>query len=153
MKRYGKQRILTAAVLACIPMRAAVAAVTWTGMAGTDWGNGKNWSNGTGPAATDTALFTDTGSSILPNDVTSVVNADRTIGGLAFSDGAGHYHTLDAGGHVLTVAGSLSFNLDQGQTTTTTLRNGWLVLSSTFGDLNAGRAVSGSATSIADLSG
>ena len=153
MKRVVRKSLIAAAVCACAPVSNIKAAVSWTGMAGTDWANGKNWSNSTGPASSDTVLFTDTGSSILPDDVTSVVNADRTIGGLAFSDSAGHYHTLDVGGHTLSVAGSLNINLDQNQKSTTTLQDGALVLSSSFGDLNVGRAVSASAFSIADLSG
>jgi hypothetical protein len=154
MKRHRSQRLLAAAaVLSWAPVQSVVGSVTWNGSAGTDWANAHNWSNNSGPSATDTVFYNDTGSSILPGDVTSVVNVDRTIGGLAFSDSGGHYHTLDLGGHALSVAGSLSFNLDVGSNTTTTLRDGNLLLTSAFGQINVGRAVSGSASSIADLSG
>lgn len=153
MKRTYVQRLIAAAIVGCVSIRSANAAISWTGAAGTDWGNGKNWSNNAGPSTTDTALFNDIGSSILPGDVTSIVNADRTIGGLAFNDGAGHYHTLDLGGHTLTITGNLSFNLDQNQNTTTTVRDGTLTLSGPFANLSAGRAVSSSSSGIADLSG
>jgi hypothetical protein len=153
MKRTRRYRSIAAAIFACVPIQSAIASVTWTGASGTDWANGHNWSNNAGPSPTDTAIFTDTGSSIIPGDTTSVLNIDRIIGGLVFSDTAGHYHTLDLAGHGLDVAGSLSFNLDQGSSTTTTVRNGALLMTNAFGQLNVGRAVSGSASAIVDLSG
>lgn len=153
MKHAHVKRLIAAAIVGCIPIGSAKAAISWTGAAGTDWANGKNWSNNAGPSTTDTALFNDVGSSILPGDVTSIVNADRTVGGLAFTDSAGHYHTLDLGGHTLTITGNLSFNLDQNQNTTTTVRDGTLTLSGPFANLSAGRAASSSSSGIADLSG
>ena len=153
MKGTRCYRSIAAAIVACVPIRSALASVTWTGASGTDWANGHNWSNNSGPSTTDTAIFNDTGSSIIPSDTTSVLNTDRIIGGLVFSDTAGHYHTLDLGGHGLSVAGSLSFNLDQGSSTTTTMRNGTLLLTNSFGQINVGRAVAGSAAAIVDLSG
>lgn len=153
MVTFKRGRLLASAVLACIPANATFASDTWTGAAGTDWANGHNWSTGSGPGPNDTVLFTDTGSSILPGDVTSVVNADRTIGGLAFIDTSGHYHTLDLGGYTLTDNGILAFNLDQPKGTTLTLRGGTLAMNGGFGNLSVGQAVSGNAQAMADLSG
>ncbi len=148
--------LLAVAAFGCSVALAAASApgaVSWTGAGGTSWGTGGSWSNGTGPGTGDTASFGDTGSSNLPGNVTSIVNADRTIGGLSFNDTIGHFHTLDLGTHALTITGILSFNLDQGQTTTTTIRNGALSVSGSFANIYAGRAVSGSSVGIADLSG
>ena len=132
---------------------APAATISWTGPAGGSWATGSNWSNSTGPAATDTASFSAAGASSLPGDVTSVLNIDRTVAGLSYNNLVGKYHTTDFAGHTLTIAGNLNFNLDQGQTTTTTLRNGALVLNGGFANINVGRAASGSSTAVADLAG
>jgi hypothetical protein len=140
-------------VLAFVPVAAPGATVSWTGPAGGNWGTGGNWSNGSGPGAADTASFAAAGSSTLPGDTTNVLNLDRTVGGLAYNNLAGKFHTTDLDGHTLTLTGNLNVNLDQGQTTTTTIRNGTLTASGAFANVNVGRAVSGSSVAVADLSG
>ena len=145
-----------AAVVAVTALGAfsAQAAVSWVGTgANTNWATTTNWSNAAGPASTDTVIFTDTGSSSLPAETTSLVNIDRAIGGLSFSDTAGKYHTLDLGAHTLTVSGNVNFNLDQNAQTTTTVRDGALVVSGTFANINVGTGVSGSSKSNVDFSG
>jgi len=131
------------------PCRSAV--VSWTGTGGSSWATASSWSNGSGPGTTDTANFTNTGSVTLPGTVTSIVNANRTIGGLAFSNTSGDYQTVDLGGFTLTVAGNLNFNTDQGSTSTTTLRDGNLVVNGSS-NLLVGTSVSESASGSADLS-
>jgi len=125
--------------------------VTWTGAGGQSWSNA-SWNPGP-PGGTDTVSFTDAGSVGFPGTVTSSLDVSRTIGGLAFSDSAGHYHTLDLSGFTLTVNGSLNFNTDQGSSTTTGIRDGILNVGGVSSSLYVGTAVSGGATGIADFSG
>ncbi len=154
---YGWRRavlLAMAGVIAAFPAASARAAVSWTGTGGTSWSTTTSWSpNGTGPSTTDTASFTDTGSTTFVGDITSIVNANRTIGGLAFNNTAGKYHTLDLGTHTLTVNGNLHFNDDQSASTTTTLRNGILAITGSTSFVNVGSASSGSGKSIVTWSG
>jgi fibronectin-binding autotransporter adhesin len=112
-----------------------------------------NWSQSGGPGTTDTASFTDTGSVSFPGTVTSILNADRTIGGLAFADSGGHYQTLSLNGFTLSENGNLNFNADQNFSTTTTILDGILNVGGSFSSVYVGSAVSKSATGAADLSG
>src|SRR5215213_2007820 len=146
--------VLSTAVAAGLaPLAAHAATVGWTGSGGASWATGSSWNNGSGPTAADTAAFTDAGSTNQPNEVTSLLNAPRTIGGLSFSNTLGKFHTLDLGTHTLSVAGNFNFNLDQSANTTTTIRNGSLNVNSPFATVGVGRGVVGSSTAIADLSG
>src|SRR6476661_3006277 len=106
----------------------ANAAVTWTGAGGTSWATSTSWSPSGGPNTTDTVIFNDTGASPFPADPTSVLNVNRTIGTLSFGNTSTKFHTLDLATRTLTITGNLNFNLDQGQNTTTTIRNGPLVV-------------------------
>ncbi len=82
-----------------------------------------------------------------------MLNANRSIGGLAFTNSAGHYHTLDLGGFTLNVAGNLNFNTDENSSTTTTVLDGILNVTSNSSNVYVGTGVSGSAIGIVDLSG
>lgn len=144
---------LVALLLLGTALQAGAVTVTWSGGGGISWATGSSWSVPAGPGTGDTASFSDTGASTLPGEVTSLVNADRTINGLAFNDTSTKFHTLDLGTHNLTITGNLNFNLDQSAVTTTTVRNGVLTANGAFSTLNVGRAVSGSSKSIVDLSG
>src|SRR5436305_15085675 len=106
MKRSHCEALAFAALLALAPIRPVVAAVSWSGAVDTSWANGKNWSNNTGPSPTDTAFFGDAGASSIPGDTSNLLDADRTIGGLAYG-AATHYQTTDLGGHTLTLSGDL----------------------------------------------
>lgn len=143
--------VVWAAGLAVAP--AGAATVSWTGAGGANWATSGNWTPAGGPGTADTANFTDTGSFTLPGEVTSLLNADRTVGGLIFTNGTSKYHTLDLNGRTLTVAGNAHFNTDGSGITTTTLRNGTLVLNGAFSTFNVARAVAGSSNGSADLSG
>ncbi len=143
--------VLAAAALGTLP---AGAAVTWVGNgSNTNWATTTNWSNLAGPGTSDTAVFTDTGSSTLPAETTVLFDTNHTIGGMSFTDNAGKYHTVNLAGHTLTISGNLNFNLDQNTQTTTTLRDGQLVVSGSFANINVGIGVSGSSKSIVDFSG
>jgi autotransporter-associated beta strand protein len=63
--------------------RHAAAQVTWTGTSGGDWDTGANWSTGSKPTASGTALFNTT--------LTSVANAvaDQTVRSISFDTNAG----------------------------------------------------------------
>jgi hypothetical protein len=149
VKRSGP--MFAAAVLASL---ASVRAdVSWTAATNTSWATGSNWGNNTGPGATDVASFASPGSATAPGDVTSIVNVSRTIGGLYFNNTAGHYHTVDLNNDTLTIAGNLNVNVDQSSSTTTTLRDGSLVFSGAYANINVGRGVAASASGIADLTG
>jgi hypothetical protein len=142
---------LVAAGMPVAPAGAAV--VSWTATTvGASWG-ASSWSVAGGPGTGDTANFTDTGSFTLAGEPTSVLNADRTIAGLIFTNASSKFHTLDLNGKTLTVNGSVNFNTDGSGTTTTTVRNGTLVLAGAFSNLNVGRASAGSSNGSADLSG
>ena len=148
------KRLTSAVLVALLPAQAALAGqVSWIGPAGASWGAGTAWSNRTGPGTGDTANFTDTGSINLPGEPTSVLDASRTIGGLNFSNSSSHFHTLDLGSFALTDTGNLTFNLDQGGATTTTIRNGSLTVAGPFANFSVARGVSGSSNSIVDFSG
>ena len=153
MRRTRLAVIATAVAAGLVSVTARAATVGWTGTNGPDWGTGSNWNNATGPGPGDTAAFGDTGSINQPNEVTSILDATRTIGGLSVTNTLGKFHTLDLGTHTLNVGGNLSFNLDQGANTTTTIRNGSLNVNSPFAAVSVGRGVVGSSTSFADLSG
>src|SRR5437660_10192828 len=137
-------------LLAAMP---AGAAVSWVATNGGSWATGGNWSGGSAPGVADTVLFTDTGASSLPNDPTSTLDVNRTIGTLSFANIATKFHTLELGTRTLTVTGNLNFNLDKSTNTTTTIRNGALVVSGAFANLNAGASVAGSASGVATLAG
>jgi hypothetical protein len=150
-------RLLAAAVfgslgtVAVTSRSASAGIVTWNGNGGESWADA-SWSNSTGPGTTDTASFTDTASVQFPGTVTSILDSTRTIGGLAFTDTAGHYHTLDLGGFTLNEFGNLNFNTDENSSTTSTIRDGVLNVGGGFSSINVGTAVSESASGIADLS-
>ncbi len=146
-------QLASAAVLTPLAIHNSLAAVSWNGAAGTNWASNGNWSNNAGPGTTDTVVFTDTASSNLPGDLTSILNIARTIGGLSFTNSASHFHTLDLNNQTLTITGNLNFNIDQGQTSLTTIRDGTLTISGPFANVNVGRGVSGSSVGVADLSG
>jgi hypothetical protein len=124
---------------------------TWTGAGGTNWA-AASWSPAA-PGTLDTALFGDTGSSTLPNDMTVFLDQNRTIGGLAFSNTAGKYTTLDLDGKTLTVNGNLMFNVDRNAATTTTIRNGTLTVNSASATIYAGSAVSSASVGTPTLAG
>jgi hypothetical protein len=156
MRRASSRVILVAAAAtaaSALLQSSANAAVSWTGTGGVNWATGSSWSNGSGPSTADTVNFTDVGSTNQPNEVTSLLNISRTIGGLSFNNSAGKFHTLDLGTNTLTVAGNFNFNLDQNANTTTTIRNGSISINSAFATVGFGRGVSGSSSAIADLSG
>ncbi len=138
------------AVLVC--SRAHAGVVTWTGTGGSSWAN-SSWSVSGGPGTTDTASFTNTGSVSFAGTTTSILNANRTIGGLAFVNSSGDFHTLDLGGFTLTENGILSFNENQSGNTITTIQDGTLTLGGASADVYAGYSSSGTAVSVADLSG
>src|SRR3954453_22762315 len=99
---------LAAAAAAGLFPHTAHAAVSWTGTGGASWATGSRWSNGSGPTSADTVNFTDAGALVnQPGEVTSILNANRTIGGLSFANPLGKYQTLDLGTRTLTVAGNL----------------------------------------------
>ncbi len=126
--------------------------VTWTGSSGESWADA-SWSLAGGPGTADTASFTNAASVSIPGTVTSILNADRTIGGLAFSNTAGNYQTLDLGGFTLTESGNLNFNTDENSSTTTTILDGVLNVTGASSSIHVGTGVSGSANGNADLSG
>lgn len=129
------------------------ATVTWSGAEGISWDTPGNWSNSAGPGTGDTASFNDTGASVLPGDVTSILDVSRSINGLTFNNTATKFQTLDLNTAALTVTGNVTFNLDQPALSTTTIRNGALSINSAFATFNVGRGASGSSKSIVDLSG
>jgi hypothetical protein len=99
-----RNTITTIAVLAIASLampRHAAAQVTWTGTSGGDWDTGANWSTGSKPTASGTALFNTT--------LTSVANAvaDQTVGGISFNTNAGTagngFTIGTAGGNTLTL--------------------------------------------------
>ncbi len=160
MSQYGIRGVgfwffqIVLGILACALAGDAMATtVTWSGAGGVSWGTGLNWSNTSGPGIGDSAAFNDTGASVLPGDVTSVLDVSRSIAGLSFNDTAGKFHTLDLNASTLTVTGNITFNLDQSALSTTSIRNGTLNVNSPFTTFNVGRAASGSSKSIVDLSG
>ena len=81
--------------------RPAAAQVTWTGTSGGDWDTGANWSTGSKPTASGTALFNTT--------LTSVANAvaDQTVRSISFDTAAGTagngFTIGTAGGNTLTL--------------------------------------------------
>jgi hypothetical protein len=85
--------ILTLAVLLGFTAHSKSAVVSWKRANGSSWATASNWNNGTGPSIGDTANFTNTGSVTLPNTATSILNANRTIGGLSFSNTSGNFHS------------------------------------------------------------
>jgi hypothetical protein len=153
MKRHPFSRCLVSLLLTCTTLRAAAATITWSGATSTNWGTNTNWTGGAIPGTGDTASFTDTKAETLPGEVTSVLNVDKTIGGLAFSNTTGKYHTLDLAAHTLTVTGNVNFNVNQGVTTTTTIRNGTLNINGAFANLNVARSISAGAVGVVDLTG
>lgn len=127
--------------------------VTWTAAGADDhWATGGNWSNNSGPTATDTVLFDNTGSTFLPGEVTSFLNDNRTVGGLAYQMTSG-FHTTDLGGSTLSVFGSLNFNTNLPNQSTATLRDGVLVVADPAGAVNVGRSYGGGAVANVNLSG
>jgi hypothetical protein len=145
---------MLALVLVMAPVAARAAIVAWTGTGGTSWATTNSWSpTGSGPGTSDTASFTNTGSVTFPGTVTSVLNTNRTIGGLVFVESSGDYQTLDFGGFTLTDNGNLSLNTDENSATTTVLRDGILNVNSTYSSVYVGSGVSSSAIGTADLSG
>src|SRR4051794_17300624 len=89
-------RIARAAAAAVFSMGMGVSAHgavnTWTGSGGSSWSTA-SWSIVGGPGTGDTASFTDAGSVTFPDTVTSILDANRTISGLAFAVSSGKYHT------------------------------------------------------------
>jgi len=128
-------------------------ATDWTGGGtGNSWATGSNWSDGNGPGPSETAYFYRDGTTGLPNEVTNVLDADRTIGGLAYLVNSG-FHTSDLAGHTMTIDGNLNFNTDVSHLTTTTIRNGVLIVDHAFADLNVAPSYTTTARSNVDLSG
>jgi autotransporter-associated beta strand protein len=86
--------------------RHAAAQVTWTGTSGGDWDTGANWSTGSKPTASGTALFNTT--------LTSVANAvaDQTVGGISFDTNAG----TSLGGFTIGTPGGNRLTLGNGGT-------------------------------------
>ena len=151
-RRFFAAAVFSGASLAASSVNAA--AFTWTGTGGQNWATASNWNpSGPGPGATDTASFTDAGSLTLPGETTNVLNANRTIAGLSYSNTSGRHHTLDLATHALTINGNLHINTDVAANSVTTIRNGALIMNSPFGTLNVGRAASASAIGFADLTG
>ncbi len=145
-------RVAMTVALCVLGLSASAVTVEWNGARPSDsWSDGANWNGGSAPDPTEAALFTNAGSSTIPNEVTSVLMADRTIGGLLFSNSTGKYHTLDLSGSTLRVEGDLSFNVNNSGQTTTILRNGRLDVDSPFGYVNVGRAFTGSGWAEVDL--
>ena len=133
MRRVSSRIVVVAAAVTAASawvQSSANAAVSWSGTGGVSWATGSSWSNGSGPSTADTVNFTDTGSTNQPNEVTSLLNTSRTIGGLSITNSASKFHTLDLGTNTLTVAGNFNFNLDQNSNTTTTIRNGSININS-----------------------
>lgn len=149
----GRKWWAALAAVALVPASPARSAIFWLGGTSKDWGTGSNWQGNVGPSSTDLAYFNDVGTSALPGEVTSTLNADRTTGGLAFANSTGHHHTLDLNGHTLTLAGSLYFNVDTPGNTTTTIRNGTLAFSSPFAEIFVGCAVAGGGSGNVTLAG
>ena len=86
--------------------RHAAAQVTWTGTSGGDWNTGTNWSTGSKPTASGTALFNTT--------LTSVANAvaNQTVGGISFDTNAG----TSLGGFAVGTPGGNRLTLGNGGT-------------------------------------
>jgi fibronectin-binding autotransporter adhesin len=150
-----KRSKISAAVVtaACLAARHAPADVSWLGANGSSWTTNANWSNNAGPATTDIVDFNDPGASTSPGNVTSLLNANRTIGGLQFNDSSGKYHTLDLNSDTLTITGNVTFNQDKNTATTETIRHGSLNVSGSYANFTVGTTVSGNAVGTADLSG
>ena len=146
-------RVCIVMLLLTALVRPALAAVHWTAEGpNDDWATGDNWSNELGPGPFETALFDNAGASTIPGEVTNYLTADRTIGGLTYSN-ANRYHTTDLGGATLTVEGNLNFNVNQPGHTTTVIRRGALVVGGGFANVNVGRSYSGGAWAVANLGG
>lgn len=101
----------------------ATAAFVWDG-GGADgsWADDNNWEGGTAPTATTTDTIEINETQTIS---TSVLDQDRTIGGVYFQ-GTDTNHIFDLGGHTLTVAGKWGYSNDggQGMITNGTLRFG-----------------------------
>jgi hypothetical protein len=142
-----------AAAVAGTGLSAARGAVNWTGTGGTSWSTGTSWSNNVGPAALDTASFSDAAASSFPGDMTSFLDKNYSIGGLTFSNSASKYHTLDLNGKTLTISNLLAFNADKAGSTLTTVRNGTLTVDSSFANVYVGSSISANASGTVSLSG
>ncbi len=116
------------------------------------WNTGANWGNGVGPGATDTALFDNTGATFLPGEVTNSLDDNRVVGGLAYNN-SGAFHTTDLNGFTLSVFGSVNFNTNQPGQSTTTLRDGVLIVADPSGSVNVGRSYGNGATANVNLAG
>src|SRR5688500_8745232 len=151
-KFLAASAFLTAGIIAA---RATPAAThTWTGSSGQSWATASNWNpSGAGPGVADIASFGDAGSLTLPGEVTNILNANRTVGGLSYANTAGRHHTTDLATRTLTISGNLHVNTDLSANSVTTIRNGALLMNSAFGALNVARAASTNATGNADLTG
>ncbi|MGD9721357.1 MAG: beta strand repeat-containing protein [Pirellulales bacterium] len=149
-------RSATIAVLFCAAALSAFAradVITWTaGGPGNSWSTPGNWSNGVGPAATDTALFDSAGAVFLPGEVTNSLDDDRTVAGLAYNN-SGTFHTTDLNGHTLDVLGSLNFNTNRNAQSTTTIRDGILAVSDAVGSVNVARSFGSGASASVNLTG
>jgi len=127
--------------------------VTWTAAGADDiWSTADNWSNNAGPSATDTAVFGNAGTTFLPGEVTNFLTDNRTVGGLAYQTSSG-FHTTDLRGSTLSVFGSLNFNTNLPNQSTTTLRGGVLVVADPAGAVNIARSFGSGATANVNLSG
>ncbi len=93
------------AILLGLP-RPAAAQVIWTGTSGGDWNTGTNWSTGSKPAASGTALFN--------TALTSVANAvaDQTVTSISFDTSAG----TASGGFAIGATGGNKLTLSNGGT-------------------------------------
>ena len=127
--------------------------ISWVaGGVGNSWSTGANWSDGVGPGVTDTAVFDNGGAVFLPGEVTNFLDASEVIGGLAYNN-SGAFHTTDLGGFTLGVFGSLNFNTNQPGLSTTTIRDGVLIVADPFGSVNVGRSFGSGAKANVNLGG
>lgn len=83
-----------------------MAAITWVGGTSTDWNTDSNWSGGVKPTATDDVTF----------DNSSAVNCTLSANGFCKTLSVTTYaKTLNINGHILDVAGAITFTNTTGQ--------------------------------------
>ena len=101
--------------------------VNWTAVGpGTSWGTGANWSNGSGPAPADIAIFGTAGATNTSVTVSNVLDVTRTVDVLAYEVPASKFHVTNLNGLTLNVSGELDVNNDVPNTATAIIRGGVL---------------------------
>lgn len=145
---YARSLVLgLVVVLRCFcpaPLPAQI--VAWTGAGTTtSWATGANWSNSTGPNASQVALFGAGGQIPSPLVATNVLDANRTIAGLAYQPTTGNFHVTDLNGFTLSVTGDLSSEYDSVNSGAAIVKNGALDVGQvdSLGSVSVGRRTLG----------